>query len=67
MEEREILLALLSQEETQVLALAYTYAKNLHLFGVDITKTMETATEQCETLNKAYLKGYADGLKDIGE
>lgn len=55
----------LAKEDLQVLALAFTYAKNLQMYGEDVTKAITTATQNAELLEKAYRKGYYDGKNDI--
>ena len=45
-----------------MLALAYTYAKNLQLYGEDVTKVISTATQNVAILEKAYNKGYYDAM-----
>ena len=39
---------------------ATAYAANIHMFGVDVTEKWNTAIEQTEALNKAYLRGRHD-------
>lgn len=60
MTKKEALLKELAKEDLQVLALAYVYAKNLHMYGEDVTKTIYSAIQNVEMLNKAYHKGYCD-------
>ena len=59
---KETLLEELAKEDLQVLALAYVYAKNLQLYGEDVTKAICSATENVAMLEKAYRKGYYDAL-----
>lgn len=40
-----------------VTQLAMMYAKNLYVYGVDVTKVWETATSQSMALEQAYLRG----------
>lgn len=56
------LLASLAKEDLQVLSLAYMYAKNLQIYGEDVTKVISTATQNMAILDKAYRKGYYDGM-----
>jgi hypothetical protein len=42
---------------------AINYARTLILYGVDISDKYETATAMTAALDKAYLRGKADGLK----
>ena len=68
MTKKEALLGELAKEDLQVLALAYVYAKNLHMYGEDVTKATYSATQNVEMLNKAYHKGYYDAMnKKIAE
>lgn len=60
MTKKEALLEELAKEDLQVLVLAYVYAKNLHMYGEDVTKTIYSAVQNVEILNKAYHKGYCD-------
>ena len=60
---KTVLLAALAKEDLQVLSLAYMYAKNLKMYGKDVTKAISTATQNMEMLDKAYQKGYYDGMK----
>ena len=59
---REALLEQLAKEDLQVLALAFTYAKNLQLYGEDVTKAITTATQNAAMLEKAYNRGYYDAM-----
>lgn len=60
---REELLEELAKEDLQVLALSFTYAKNLQMYGVDVTEKWVTATQNVSALEKAYQKGYYDALQ----
>ena len=60
---KEDLLKFLEQEDIQVLSLAYVYAKNMKLYGEDVTKAWVTAVEQHAILEKAYRAGYYEGLR----
>lgn len=64
---RDALLEELAKEDLQVLALAYVYAKNLHMYGVDVTEAIITATENTAILDSAYHKGYHDGINRMSE
>ena len=57
---KQLMLEYLSHESEQVIALAYMYAKNMYDYGVDITKGIDSAVVQQETLHNAYLKGRND-------
>lgn len=52
----------LVKEDFQVLMLAYAYAKNLYLYGIDVTKTCNTVIGNVAALDRAYRKGYYDGM-----
>lgn len=62
MTKKEALLSELAKEDLQVVALAYVYAKNLHMYGEDVTKTIYSAIQNVAMLNKAYHKGYCDAM-----
>lgn len=62
---REALLGELAKEDLQVLVLAYTYAKNIQMYGEDVTEEWQTATQNASALEKAYNKGYYDALEQI--
>lgn len=57
----------LAKEDLQVLALAYTYAKNLQTYGVDVTEKWLTATQNASALEKAYLEGYYDAMEQANQ
>ena len=57
------LLKALEQEDLQTLSLAYAYAKNMKLYGEDVTKAWVTAVQQNAILEKAYRDGYYEGLR----
>ena len=63
--EKEVLLEELAKENLQVLALAYVYAKNMYLYGEDVTKACYSAVENVSMLEKAYRKGYYDAMNKI--
>ena len=62
MTKKEALLSELAKEDLQVVALAYVYAKNLHMYGEDVTETLYSAIQNVAMLNKAYQKGYCDAM-----
>lgn len=62
MTKKEALLEELAKEDLQVLSLAYMYAKNLHMYGEDVTKAIYSATQNTAMLNKAYQRGYYDAM-----
>lgn len=51
---KEDILEKLAKEDLQVLILAYVYAKNLYMYGEDVTKTIQSATENAAIVDKAY-------------
>ena len=58
---KEKLLTAMQQFDAKTLSTAYVYAKNLTLYGADVTEKWLTALE------KAYRKGYYDALKQREE
>lgn len=64
---KEILLEELEKEDLSVLSISYIYAKNLHWYGIDITKTVNSAVENAAMMDEAYKKGYYDALKRQSE
>lgn len=62
---REALLRELAKEDLQVLALAYTYAKNIQMYGEDVTEKWQTATQKASALEKVYSKGYYDAMEQL--
>jgi hypothetical protein len=64
---KEFLLEELAKENIQTLGLAYAYARNLMLYGVDITKVLDTAAQNAEALSRAYEKGYYDAMEHAME
>lgn len=62
---KQALLEALAKEDLQILGLAYAHAKYLTMYGVDIEKTIATATENVEELTRAYQKGYYDAMERI--
>lgn len=57
----------LSKMPPMVIETAYLYAMNFERYGVDVTKEWVTATQNSYALEKAYQKGYYDGLKRQAE
>lgn len=53
----------MEQFDPQTLNLAYLYAKSLIAYGANVTEKWETATEQSANLEKAYRKGYYEGVR----
>lgn len=62
MTEKEDLLGKLAKEDLQVLALSYMYAKNLHMYGEDLTKAICSAVQNVAMMDKAYQRGYYDAM-----
>ena len=62
MSKKEVLLRELAKEDLQVLTLAYAYAKNIYMYGVDVTEKWITATQQASALEKARNQGYYDAM-----
>ena len=62
MTKKEALLEELAKEDLQVLSLAYMYAKNLYMYGEDVTKAITSAIQNTAMLNKAYHRGYYDAM-----
>lgn len=59
---KQALLRELEKEDVAVLGLAYQYAHNMYEYGVDITEKWNTVVENTANLEKAYQKGYHEGL-----
>lgn len=55
----------IQQIDEKILSYAIAYAKNLMLYGSDVTKEWNTATVQSANLEKAYRKGYYDAMRDM--
>lgn len=64
-EKKEALLEELAKEDLRVLALAYMYAKNLQMHGVDITKPISNVTVNAAIWNNAYQEGYYDAMNNM--
>lgn len=67
MTKKEVLLEELAKEDLQVLSLAYIYAKNLYMYGEDVTKAISSAIQNTAMLSKAYHRGYYDAMNKIIE
>lgn len=61
-EQREEILQKLSTLDIQILQLAYFYAVDCAEFGVDVTKKWVTLCQNHANLERAYHKGYCEGL-----
>lgn len=57
---KQAMLEQLAEENEQVIALAYMYAKNMHLYGTDVTKAWDSAVQQSIALYDAYIQGRTD-------
>jgi len=59
---KQLMLDELSKESEQVISIAYSYAKNMVMCGVDVTEAWTTASAQQFALERAYQRGYKEGL-----
>lgn len=59
-DKKKAMLDQLAEENEQVIGLAYMYAKNMHLYGTDVTKAWDSAVCQSAALNDAYTRGRMD-------
>lgn len=59
-DKKQAMLDQLAEENEQVVALAFVYAKNMQTYGVDVTKAWNNAVQQSAALNKAYTRGRCD-------
>lgn len=66
-DKKQAMLDLLAEENEQVLGLAYMYAKNMHLYGADVTKEWNSAVQQSVALYDAYIQGRTDSDKEWRE
>ena len=64
---KETIIKLLAEEDTQVLSVAYLYAKNMTAHGIDVTKQWETAVKQDAALYRAEMDGYARARREFYE
>lgn len=46
----------------QAIALAYMYAKNMYMYGIDVTEKLQSAVPMDAALHKAYIAGLQAGL-----
>lgn len=53
----------LAKQDEALLSLAFIYANNQYTFGVNVTEKWETAVQQHDALQKAYIKGQYDELR----
>jgi hypothetical protein len=66
-DKKQAMLDQLAKENEQVIGLAYMYAKNMHLYGTDVTKAWDSAVRQSIDLNNAYIRGRCDSDKEWRE
>ena len=59
---KDIIIDELKNADLTTLATAYSYAKNLILYGVNVTEKWDTVTYNSANLERAYRKGYSEGL-----
>ena len=64
---KQVLIDLMKDMPLSTLQIAFVYAKNYAEYGEDVTKTWLTVTENASALEKAYRKGYYEGLKRQAE
>ena len=60
---KKALIDLMKDLPLQTLQIAYLYARNYSEYGEDVTKTLATVAQNAAALEKAYRKGYYEGLK----
>lgn len=58
---------LLPKLSEQVTSLAYLYAINISLYGIDVTEAYNTAVENAHNLEKVYQKAYYDAIRRLSE
>lgn len=63
--QKNTLLKLLAQEDTQILSLAYLYAKQISEHNIDVTQKWETATQQTAALYRAENDGYVRAKQEF--
>lgn len=63
-DKKQAMLDQLAEENEQVVALAFVYAKNMQTYGVDVTKAWNNAVQQSAALEKAYTRGRYDSDKE---
>ena len=59
---KQQLLEALKSERSDILSLAYNYAKGFELSGDDVTKTWENVSYNMASIKQAYAKGFQAGL-----
>jgi len=63
--EKEPFIRKLAEENTQMLALAYAYVRNLSAYGLDVTEEWDTVVKQASALSRARELGYIDAMKAL--
>ena len=63
-DKKQALIDTLSKVPIEVLQTAYLYAVNYTKYGVDVTITWQTATQNAYALEKAYKDGYFEGYSE---
>lgn len=61
--ERKMLIDSLEELPARVVAMAYLYALNYELYGVDVTEKWQTAADNTLRLEMAYMRGRSDGIQ----
>ena len=61
--EKQMLIDSLEGLPARVVAMAYLYALNYELYGVDVTEKWQTATENTLRLEMAYMRGRSDEIQ----
>lgn len=64
-ERKNSVLEELSKLDTDVLALAYIYAKDFRICGEDVTKTWVNTIQNNQLVEEIYRRGYEDAFKDF--
>jgi len=58
----DLLIEALKEYDEATLGLALMYARNMTLYGVDVTEKWDTVTQQSAAVHQAYTKGLAEGI-----
>ncbi len=61
--EKQMLIDSLEELPARVVAMAYLYALNYELYGVDVTEKWQTAVDNTLRLEMAYMRGRSDGIQ----
>lgn len=62
---KQTILEELSKMSPTVISTAYMYAINYITYGVDVTEKWENVIQNTIALEKAYRKGYYDGIERV--